>query len=899
MLLAGAGPAAAASCPAATDTTVTFCYTGSAQSWTVPAGVTEATITLYGAEGASSSSTAAGGYGAKVTGTVSVTPGAALQVDVGGTGSVSQQGGTGGFGGGGNGANSAGGGGGASYVVSPNGTGSYPFTSALLVAAGGGGGGENSTDTTSPPAGGPGGNAGSAGGDGGSTTGSCGETLTGGGGGQPGTSTAGGAGGAAGTASNSCAATANAGANGSSGTGGAGGVIGGGGGGGGWYGGGGGGGAIFDEDFYFSAGGGGGGGSSYTGDATDSSVSVDSGTSPDDGVNGEVIISFTYPLTITTSALPSGTPNSPYSASLAASAGTSPYRWSLLSGSLPAGLNITASGVISGTPTTAGTYAFTVQVADSSTPQETASAGLSITILGTPQVTLSASPAAGNATTATPVALTASVAGVTGVAAPTGSVTFGGSAAACGTVTLTAGTASCALGDLAAGSYSFTASYSGDANYTAGPTASLTGYPVSLAGQTVTFTSGPPATPEYGGSYTEAASATSGLPVSFSVGPTSTAGACTVAASTGVVSFTGTGTCVIDANQAGNSQYAAATAAQSFIVAPATTTTTVAVSATALTTTVTSVPPGGGTPSGTVTFTVNGSTVGTATLTASGTATLPYASSGAATVAAAYAGNADYLASSASTATRNPVITAAVSSKYSKSKYGWYRSPVTVSFTCTAGSSPLSGSCPGPVTLTKNGADQVVTKTIHDTDGGIATVAVTVSIDQTKPTVSVTGIKNKASYDAPGPAKITCKASETISGLAAPCKLTVKRTETAITWTATAASKAGLTTTVTGKASLTDFYVAGAKLVHGRYVVTAGKKFTLEAYLLGTSKAPKYTGAARAPARPGKTGPAMKKTGPSRWAVAITIGARSKTGSWTLGILVGRTLHLVQITLQR
>src|SRR5205823_7815501 len=56
-----------------------------------------------------------------------------------------------------------------------------------------------------------------------------------------------------------------------------------------------------------------------------------------------------------------------YSQTLAATGGTPPYAWSVISGSLPAGLTLNAtSGAISGTPTTAGTSNFTVQVIDSS-----------------------------------------------------------------------------------------------------------------------------------------------------------------------------------------------------------------------------------------------------------------------------------------------------------------------------------------------------------------------------------------------------------------------------------------------------------------------------------------------------------------------------------------------------
>jgi hypothetical protein len=55
-----------------------------------------------------------------------------------------------------------------------------------------------------------------------------------------------------------------------------------------------------------------------------------------------------------------------YSATMAVTGGKAPYTFSLISGSLPAGLTLnTTSGVISGTPTTAGTYTFTTKVVDS------------------------------------------------------------------------------------------------------------------------------------------------------------------------------------------------------------------------------------------------------------------------------------------------------------------------------------------------------------------------------------------------------------------------------------------------------------------------------------------------------------------------------------------------------
>jgi len=70
--------------------------------------------------------------------------------------------------------------------------------------------------------------------------------------------------------------------------------------------------------------------------------------------------------TITTASLPDGEVRVAYSQILAANGGTGPYTWSVISGSLPAGLSLDSStGAITGTPTADGTDNFTIKVADS------------------------------------------------------------------------------------------------------------------------------------------------------------------------------------------------------------------------------------------------------------------------------------------------------------------------------------------------------------------------------------------------------------------------------------------------------------------------------------------------------------------------------------------------------
>jgi hypothetical protein len=95
-------------------------------------------------------------------------------------------------------------------------------------------------------------------------------------------------------------------------------------------------------------------------------------------------------LTITTaSPLPMGATSTPYSQALTVVNGTAPYTFSLVSNpnSLPAGLMLSASGVISGTPTATGTSNFTVQVRDSSTPTS-ASAQKSFQLQIVPQLNI-------------------------------------------------------------------------------------------------------------------------------------------------------------------------------------------------------------------------------------------------------------------------------------------------------------------------------------------------------------------------------------------------------------------------------------------------------------------------------------------------------------------------------
>lgn len=127
----------------------TFVLTGTAQDFTVPAGVTRLQVVAVGGNGGSSK-TDRGGMGAKVAGTLAVTPGQVLNVIVGGNGVGSSRGNTlgmaGGFDGGGAGGTGAAGqdggegGGGASMLLCKSPIFCFGFLPPFIVIAGGGGG---------------------------------------------------------------------------------------------------------------------------------------------------------------------------------------------------------------------------------------------------------------------------------------------------------------------------------------------------------------------------------------------------------------------------------------------------------------------------------------------------------------------------------------------------------------------------------------------------------------------------------------------------------------------------------------------------------------------------------------------------------------------------------------
>jgi hypothetical protein len=268
-----------AAADAARADTTSFAFTGAEQTFRVPAGVTSLRVTAIGGRGGAGlrSVTTGGGFGARVTADLQVSPLQLLYVLVGANGAnaASGVGALGVFNGGGGGGNSGtaqfgsgggAGGGGTDVRLVSSAAGSASLTSRVVVAGGGGGSGGSPAGVNGTADGGDAGQTGDTGANAGGGAPGTGATASApGGGGSAGASGLGGLG-------RSSAAEVNGG--------------GGGGGGGGWFGGGG----ALNGSGGGAGGGGGGGGSSFVSPtASGASTNSDSTGTP------QVLITYTLP----------------------------------------------------------------------------------------------------------------------------------------------------------------------------------------------------------------------------------------------------------------------------------------------------------------------------------------------------------------------------------------------------------------------------------------------------------------------------------------------------------------------------------------------------------------------------------------------------------------------------
>ena len=354
----------------------------------------------------------------------------------------------------------------------------------------------------------------------------------------------------------------------------------------------------------------------------------------------------------TNGAPPDGDLGVAYNFTFAANGDPTPT-YSVSSGSLPPGLTLNATtGVVSGTPTAAGTYNFEITATNvAGSYSKDYSIKINKGNATTTIVTDLPDPSKYGQNYAVAVSVTSAVSIV-----PTGTVTVTDGTHTC-QVTLSGGVGSCNLPSTSIGAVTITATYPGNANYNG--SSDTEAHTIEKANTTTTITSDAPDPSKYGQNYSVSVSVssdTTAVPTG-TVNVSDGTNSCTATLSGGSGSCdlpsTSVGAATITATYAANTNFNASSGTEGHTVEKANTTVTitgdapdasvygqnytVAVSVTADTTAV---------PTGTVNVS-DGTNSCTATLSSgSGSCVLPSTSAGGITVTATYPANANFNASS-------------------------------------------------------------------------------------------------------------------------------------------------------------------------------------------------------------------------------------------------------------
>jgi len=212
-------------------------------------------------------------------------------------------------------------------------------------------------------------------------------------------------------------------------------------------------------------------------------------------------------LAISPTALPAATLGTAYNQTLTASGGTAPRAFAVTAGALPTGLSLSTAGVLSGTPTVAGTYNFSITVTDSSTGTGPFTAVQAYTIVASaPTITIGGSPSAGTVGVAYPgVTFTASGGvGPYGFAVTSGALPAGLTLSTTGTLSGT---------PTAGGSFSFTVTATDARGFTGAQALTLT-----VAAPTLAIGPGSLATGAFGSAYSQTFTLSGGTaPARFAV----------------------------------------------------------------------------------------------------------------------------------------------------------------------------------------------------------------------------------------------------------------------------------------------------------------------------------------------------------------------------------------------
>ena len=206
-------------------------------------------------------------------------------------------------------------------------------------------------------------------------------------------------------------------------------------------------------------------------------------------------------VTISPASLPAATAGSAYSQTLTASGGTPGYTFVVSAGALPAGLTLSASGVLSGTPTASGSFNFTATATDSGTPTS-GSRAYTLTVAGATVILPATTLPAGTAGQAYSSAITPATGGIapysyalTAGALPAGITLNSSSGALSGTTT-------------SVGSFSFTVTATDSTSGT--PSQGTRGYTLNIAAPTIAVAPSTVPTATRGTAYSQTLNASGG-----------------------------------------------------------------------------------------------------------------------------------------------------------------------------------------------------------------------------------------------------------------------------------------------------------------------------------------------------------------------------------------------------
>lgn len=171
-------------------------------------------------------------------------------------------------------------------------------------------------------------------------------------------------------------------------------------------------------------------------------------------------------LSLSPDSLPIATVGELFGATITSDNGAAPFTFAVTAGALPNGLTLASTGELTGTPTAAGSYTFTISGTDSIGC--TGSVSYTLSVVGGPTTTtLTASQT--TAVYGSTITFTASV----DPAAATGTVSFYDGATLLATSTLNSGTATASTSTLVAGTHNISAVYGGSATYASSTSATV------------------------------------------------------------------------------------------------------------------------------------------------------------------------------------------------------------------------------------------------------------------------------------------------------------------------------------------------------------------------------------------------------------------------------------------